>query len=188
MEALIFFPFLSILIPLLITFRTYSAIDEYKFKLYKIKYFWFLFPGIHFVSSKTHGTILPLPIMQISGYLSGIASLLIIWLHEVHYIFEENTVLAFVQINFAAHGLIWLITLFSMLYANEKRTKFLRKKSKNRVNPNPRKSKHLPSPRQNLKKSLRLKKLLRKRFLISRNPKKLRYLKLKLFRSRRYQR
>ena len=130
MEALIFFPFLSILIPLLITFRSYVQIDEYKFKLYKIKYFWFLFPGIRFVSSKTHGTILPLLIMQISGYLSGIASLLIIWLHEVHYIFEENTVLAFVQINFAAHGLIWLITLFSMLYANEKRTKFLRKKSK----------------------------------------------------------
>ena len=130
MVAFIIFPIFILITPLTITFRAHYAIDEYKFKLYKVKYFWFLFTGMRFKSARTHGLILPMLIMQIQGYLFGVASLLIIWLHEAYYIFEESTVVASVIIICFAHEFIITIVMNVTAFVSQKRTKFLRKKSK----------------------------------------------------------
>ena len=68
--------------------------------------------------------------MQIQGYLFGVASLLIIWLHEAYYIFEESTVVASVIIICFAHEFIITIVMNVTAFVSQKRTKFLRKKIK----------------------------------------------------------
>ena len=79
----IFFCFLIVTMPIFMQRTTYQSIDESKFKKYKIKRFGFLFRGMQGESANTYGVILPMLIIQIQGYVVGIATFAFVIINEI---------------------------------------------------------------------------------------------------------
>ena len=79
----VFFCFLIVAIPIFMQRTTYQSIDESKFKKYKIKRFGFLFRGMQGESANTYGVILPMLIIQIQGYVVGIATFAFVIINEI---------------------------------------------------------------------------------------------------------
>ena len=74
----IFFISTTIALPIFSQRTAYQSIDEDYFKKYKIKKFGFLFKGMQGQDACSHGVILPMLIIQIQGYVLGLAQLIFI--------------------------------------------------------------------------------------------------------------
>lgn len=114
MNILIGFIFASLIaaIPIFMQQTTYQSIDERKFRKYKLKKLGFLFKGMQGESASSHGVILPMLIIQIQGYVIGIASFSLVVVNEVLQ-FLEDSVLVVIIILFIHVFIVILITVMT---------------------------------------------------------------------------
>ena len=105
---------LIIAMPIFMQRTTYQSIDERKFKKYKLKKLGFLFKGMQCQSASSHGVILPMLIIQIQGYIVGVASFAWMIVNEIFHFLNDSAIVVFIA--FCIHAfvvvLIDLITGF----------------------------------------------------------------------------
>ena len=111
---------LIIAIPIFMQRTTYQSIDESKFKKYKIKKIGFLFKGMQGESASSHGIILPMLIIQIQGYVVGIASIVFVVINEISY-FVEDAVLVVIITLFLHVFVAILITIITGIISKKRK-------------------------------------------------------------------
>ncbi len=89
---------LIVAIPIFMQRTTYQGIDERKFKKYKLKKLGFLFKGMQGESASTYGVILPMLIIQVQGYVVGIASFSIIVINEIIHFLEDSVLVVIITL------------------------------------------------------------------------------------------
>lgn len=111
---------LIIAIPIFMQRTTYQSIDESKFKKYKIKKIGFLFKGMQGESASSYGIILPMLIIQIQGYVVGIASIVFVVINEISY-FVEDAVLVVIITLFLHVFVAILITIITGIISKKRK-------------------------------------------------------------------
>lgn len=114
---------LSIAMPIFMQRTTYQGIDEDKFKKYKLKNLGFLFKGMQCQSASSHGVILPMLIIQIQGYIVGIASFAWIFVNETFHFLNDSAIV--VIIAFFIHTCVVIsITVITGFVSKKRYTKY----------------------------------------------------------------
>lgn len=98
----IFFISITIALPIFSQRTAYQSIDEDYFKKYKIKKFGFLFKGMQGQHACSHGVILPMLIIQIQGYVLGLAQLIFILISK-SISFSDKYAIIVVILTFIVH-------------------------------------------------------------------------------------
>ena len=85
-----------IAMPIFMQRTTYQNIDERKFKKYKLKTLGLLFKGMHCQSASSHGVILPMLIIQIQGYIVGVAAFAWMIVNEIFHFVNDSAIVVFI--------------------------------------------------------------------------------------------
>ena len=96
-----------IAMPIFMQRTTYQNIDERKFKKYKLKKLGFLFKGMQCQSASSHGVILPMLIIQIQGYIVGVASFAWLIVNEIFHFLNDSAIVVFIA--FWIHALVVIL-------------------------------------------------------------------------------
>ena len=94
--------------------RAHESIREKCFKLYKVKYFGFLFRAFQDKSPSTHGLILPMLYVQAQGYVIGISNAIFALINYEYFLVDYSVVFGTIACSaffqFISTGIILMIT------------------------------------------------------------------------------
>lgn len=94
--------------------RAHESIREKCFKLYKVKYFGFLFKAFQNESPSTHGLILPMLYVQVQGYVIGISNAIFALINYEYFLVDYSVVFGTIACSalfqFISTGIILMIT------------------------------------------------------------------------------